>query len=110
MEIKVMGDLILQANNTDTVQSKQDIRSTPAYQDMKKRVKARDQVCQVCGEVDVNGHLEIHHILPLADYPDLACDDGNCVCLCQKHHHEYHNRFDVANAVTFSSFMKEKGG
>ena len=105
-----MGDLILHGTSCDTIQKKQSIRSSPEYQDMKKRVKARDQVCQVCGEVDVNGHLEIHHILPLSDYPDLACDDGNCICLCQKHHQEYHNCYDVGNAVTFADFMKNKGG
>jgi len=105
-----MGDLIIQGNDCDTVQRKQSIRSSPEYQEMKKRVKARDRVCRVCGEVDVNGHLEIHHILPLADYPDLACVDGNCICLCQKHHHEYHNCYDKVDAVSFAEFMKNKGG
>lgn len=108
--INVYGDLLLSGNKEDTVQRKQNIRSSPVYHEMKKRVKARDKVCQVCGEIDLNGHLEVHHILPLSDYPDLACDEGNCICLCQKHHHEYHNSYDVVNAVTFTEFMKEKRG
>lgn len=108
MEINVYGDLYVTGNEKDTVQRKQSIRSSPAYLSMKKRVKSRDKVCQICGEVDVNGHLEIHHILPFREYPELACDDNNCICLCQHHHSKYHDLYDgCENAVTFVEYVKK---
>ena len=72
----------------------------------KKKVKARDTVCQCCGEIDVNGHLEVHHIMKLANYQDLACDLGNGIALCQKCHRKYHDEYEEVNAVTFAEFMK----
>lgn len=87
------------------------IRSSNAVSSAKKRVKARDGCCQCCGEVPINNHLEIHHLLPVSKYKDLAADEGNMIALCQKCHRKYHDKYDDenTNAVTFSKFLKDYG-
>lgn len=55
--------------------------------------------------------LEIHHILPVAKYPQLASDKGNMIALCQSCHRKYHDKYDDAdvNAVTFAKYLKDYG-
>ena len=87
------------------------LRTSNAVTSAKKKVKARDSVCQCCGELPVNGHLEVHHIFLLAKYPSLASDEGNMIALCQKCHRKYHEMYDDrdVNAVTFAKFLKDYG-
>lgn len=57
-----------------------------------------------------NGHLEVHHINPLAQYPKMATDDGNGIALCQKCHRKYHEEYKGnENAYTFALFLKRFG-
>lgn len=41
---------------------------------------ARQPTCQVCG---VSWSLEVHHILPFHQYPDLELCPSNMITLCQ---------------------------
>ena len=108
MEIIVNGDVYINENGGNEQKDRKvaTIRRSPALASAKKKVKARDSVCQCCGEIDVNGHLEIHHILPLSSYPNLATDEGNLVALCQKCHDKLHKEYPEANAVNYGEFMK----
>lgn len=87
------------------------IRGSKAVSTAKKNVKSRDGCCMCCGDVPVNNHLEVHHLLPLSKYKELASDEGNMISLCQKCHKKYHEMYDLenTNAVTFSKFMKDYG-
>ena len=54
----------------------------------KNKVLQRDKFhCIECGSVD---NLEVHHIIPWADYPDGRIDVNNGVTLCNKCHSQQH--------------------
>lgn len=109
MDIAIYGgDVHIHTAETKREVSVHTIRTSNSVTNAKKRVKERDGVCQCCGEVDVDGHLEIHHIFPLSHYKDLASDENNMIALCQSCHARYHNRHDLAdvNPVTFAKFLK----
>ena len=95
----------------DEVKSTHKIRTSSAVNTAKRKVKARDGCCQCCGEIGVNGHLEVHHIMPVSKYPSLASDELNMLALCQKCHRKYHDMYDDGDvgAVTFSKFLKDYG-
>lgn len=47
-------------------------------------------LCEYClrgGVIQYKG-LEVHHIEPLRERPDLLLDDSNLVCLCRAHHED----------------------
>ena len=44
--------------------------------------------CQMCGSVCEN--MELHHILPVSQYPELATELRNSVLLCPECHKEVH--------------------
>lgn len=110
MNITVYGDVYI--TNSDNV--KKNIRNNPKLTAAKKKVKSRDKVCQVCGNIGTNGHLEVHHIMPLSKYPELACDENNMITMCQQHHRKYHELYDKSeSAETFAKFIRDysdKGG
>lgn len=75
-----------------------------------KKIRARDNyTCSVCGKYDKQ-HMEAHHIEPQSINPSRALDELNGVCICQKCHREYNNRYEPKNqnGVTFSRFIFEK--
>lgn len=122
MSITINGNVILNldgllsdntenktVNNSLTSKQVQKLRTSPEMKQTKKRVKARDIHCQCCGERDKQ--LQVHHIMPLSDYPDLNCDEGNLICLCQACHDRYHREYkdDGINAFTFAKFILRYG-
>ena len=56
---------------------------TKEWRDLSKRMLERYPVCQVCGE---NYSTDVHHRFPVADYPDMALDEDNLLCLCKSCH------------------------
>ncbi len=66
-------------------------RYTHAWERKAKQIKERSQyMCAVCkerGVVTCDG-LEVHHIVPLRERPDLLLEDANLICLCEKHHEQ----------------------
>ena len=119
MSITVNGDVIISLdgllsdntenktlNNSLSKKQVQKLRTTTEMKTLKKKIHKRDIHCQCCGETEKQ--LQVHHIMPLSDYPELNCDEGNLICLCQSCHNRYHNEYkeEGINAVTFSHFMK----
>lgn len=112
--ITVQGDLIINVYNDseDSENIKVDksvakLRTSSAMINWKKKIKGSEGICQCCGD-DGGGHLEVHHIFPLAKYKDLATDEGNGISLCQKCHRKYHEMYKGnENAVTFAKFLRD---
>lgn len=109
--IIINGDVIIEMKGEEPPQMDKitkEIRNTikPKW---KKRIKKRDKnFCQCCG-IKTN-HLEIHHIMPLSQYPELKNDEKNAISLCQKCHDRYHKRYKgEAGAVTFSQYLRNYG-
>ena len=114
MELNIYGDVIIHPTYSESEGSKgnerktKTIRGSSSLNTFKKRIRGRDIKCQCCGED--SKHLEVHHILPLSEYKDLACDDGNAVGLCQSCHRKYHQEYKgEVNAVTFGEFLRRFG-
>lgn len=109
LDIAVYGDVHIHTAETKKEVSIHSIRTSSAVTSAKKRVKERDKVCKCCGNIDVDGHLEIHHIFPVAKYKELAADESNMVALCQSCHARYHNRYDLSdvNPITFAEFLRK---
>lgn len=64
-------------------------RSSYVWQKKRKEIKERDHYLCVYslskGRI-VYEDLEVHHIIPLEERPDLAFEDGNLITLCQEVH------------------------
>ena len=86
----------------------QQLRNNPGMKKWKKKIKTLDEgSCQCCGE-RVESDLQVHHIMPLKDYPDLVIDEGNGIALCKKCHDKYHEMYkDSENAANFAKFMRD---
>ena len=86
----------------------QKIRNSPGMKHWKKKIKSLDEgSCQCCGE-RISSELQIHHIMPLREYPDLSIDEGNGIALCKKCHNKYHEMYQGnENAANFAKFMRD---
>jgi len=61
-------------------------RNDPAYQKWVRLVKYRDNnKCRINNK-GCSGYCEVHHILPVRDYPELMYNINNGITLCQAHH------------------------
>ena len=89
--ITINGNSVINVNTVDKIDVKQ-LRNSKELKEIKRLVKIRDGGCVLCGDKD--GQLEIHHILPISEYPSLALDCKNLITLCQKCHRKYHDRYD----------------
>ena len=113
--ITINGDVTINCSSDEDIpvigKDIHKIRTSNAVSTAKKKVKSRDSVCQCCGELPTNGHLEVHHILPISKYTELASDEGNMISMCQKCHRKYHEMYsdDDVNAVTFAKYLKDYG-
>ncbi len=92
--IKIAGLFLTLSNvpvkkrNNRKVGDRDNIDSTYRMKDIRREVKAaQGDRCPICGEVL---ELELHHILPVARFPELWNDRRNCVALCHGCHKEIH--------------------
>ena len=111
MDINVYGNVYIgniEEEEEHSERTIQTIRRSPAVATSKKNVKSRDKVCQCCGEIGTNGHLEVHHIMPLAKYKELASDESNMIALCQSCHHKYHEAYEgCEGADNFAKWLSD---
>lgn len=69
-------------------------RSTNKWTEKSIHIRERDNyLCQAClHDLDGQGiryttdHLEVHHIVPIAEAWDSRLDDDNLITLCREHH------------------------
>jgi len=60
------------------------VHSNPDYDKAMDAVRWRDKYqCKQCGSSE---SPEVHHIIPFALAPELACDPWNMLVLCRRHH------------------------
>ena len=73
-----------------------EFRGRRIWTDKSLRIRERDHFCcQLCirdimrpdvlPRININ-EIEVHHIVPVAEDPDLALEDSNLVSLCRYHH------------------------
>ena len=105
----INGDVILSINNYGGKTNLKTIRSK-ITKTLKRSIKRRDsQTCLCCGRKFEN-HLQVHHIMPLSKYPELACVPENLASLCQQCHDKYHKLYEHnEGAVSFATFLKQYG-
>ena len=75
--------------NSRKVDDRDNIDSTYRMKNLRREVKAaQGNRCPMCGEV--SEQMELHHIWPVARFPELWDDRRNCVALCHDCHKEIH--------------------
>ena len=80
-----------------------DIRKSPEYQRWRQDVKKRDEnICRICG---VERNLHVHHIKPLATYPQFAIDLDNGLTLCGNCHSFLSGKEENTNLQTLIEAM-----
>lgn len=50
--------------------------------------------CQLCKKLFPEPEIQIHHLNPKSERPDLKRDPDNLVVLCNKCHREMHDAYD----------------
>lgn len=109
--IVVEGDIFLTINNygnNKNINLKK-IRSK-VTKPLKQSIKKRDLETCICCKRKFKSHLEVHHIMPVSKYPELACVPENLVSLCQQCHAKYHELYkDDGGAVSFANFLRTYG-
>ena len=84
-----LSNVPVKKRNIRKVGDRYNIDSTYRIKDIRREVKeAQDNRCPMCGEV--SKRMELHHILPVARFPELWDDRRNCVALCHDCHKEIH--------------------
>lgn len=110
IDITINGDVYVNGAEEFTKKTKSvhKIRTSQTVKSAKATVKSRDACCQACGEMDKI--LEVHHILPVSKYPELAADETNMITLCQSCHRKYHDKYGGSEgAESFAKFMRDYG-
>ena len=105
----INGDVIISVNNYGGKTDLKKIRNK-ITKPLKNKIKQRDsKTCLCCGRKFEN-HLEVHHIMPISKYPELACVPENLASLCQQCHAKYHALYKHnEGAVSFATFLKQYG-
>lgn len=93
--IKILGLFLTLSNvpvkksNKRKVGDRDNIDSTYRMKRLKRECKEmQGDRCPMCGEV--SERMELHHILPVARFPELWDNRRNCVALCHNCHKEIH--------------------
>ena len=84
-----LSNVPVKKRNNRKVGECDNIDSTFRMKDIRREVKAaQGDRCPMCGYV--SERMELHHILPVARFPELWDDRRNCVALCHDCHKEIH--------------------
>ncbi|GEM_PF-5105015 len=97
-------DIILRRIRGNPLES--DKRRSGNYHNWRETILKRDNYsCQCCGR---SKSLEVHHLHPYSERPDLRLDVNNGVILCKECHKRYHYLYDIdqVNPMTFSKFLR----
>lgn len=61
------------------------------------RIKEDCFKCVKCNQRFLSNQLDVHHIAPRKDFPELEYDELNCITLCTPCHKMFHKRFGRKN-------------
>ena len=70
-------------NRQHTQSRANDFYRSPEWRKLSRRLLKERPVCEVCG---MNYSADVHHRFPVADYPEMALDEDNLMCLCKSCH------------------------
>ena len=56
----------------------------------KKRLFAKSDTCDICGRKMSIENLQMHHILPYAEFPQYGTNPANLEMVCDECHHTIH--------------------
>lgn len=91
------------------------IKNQSTYHDWRRAVLERDNyTCQITGISASDQELDVHHIMPKAEYQHLALDVNNGVTVCQEAHDRIHvliregKGYDEAVNLTKAEFANKK--
>lgn len=84
---------------------------------MRRKIRARDEVCQACGEDESNRTLDVHHIVPRREFDEVERSNTmlNLVLLCRSCHKRVEHRSipcphpelpPASTAVKIQAFMQ----
>lgn len=107
--ITINGDVIISIQNGEKKLNLKTLRGK-IKKPLKDMIRERDsKKCICCGKT-FKEHLEVHHIMPIRRYPDLANNPENLVSLCQQCHSNYHKLYEgEEGAASFVKFIKKFG-
>lgn len=57
-----------------------------------RRYKAHDGCCELCDKPFDEAQLEIHHVIPVCERPDLVVSKDNILIVCHQCHMFLHDR------------------
>lgn len=60
-----------------------DFYRSPEWRKLSRRLLNERKYCEICGETYAT---DVHHIFPVADFPELALNEDNLKCLCKSCH------------------------
>lgn len=105
----INGDIYITINNSGKRVNIRKIRGK-LTKPLKQKIKQRDsKTCLCCGKRFEN-HLEVHHIMPISKFPELATAPENLASLCQQCHAAYHKLYEnEEGAISFATFLKTYG-
>ena len=84
-----LSNVPVKKRNSRKSGDRDNIDSTYRMKNIRQEVKAaQGNRCPMCG--NVSELMELHHILPVARFPELWDDLRNCVALCHDCHKEIH--------------------
>jgi 5-methylcytosine-specific restriction endonuclease McrA len=58
------------------------MRQNRKWLDLQRKHRRNNPNCAICG---TNQNIEIHHILPFKENPELELDENNLISLCGKY-------------------------
>jgi hypothetical protein len=71
--------------------AKRQTRNGDLYDQWREGVYAKyNRQCDICGSKQ---NLRAHHLDCYKDHPNLRTDVSNGVCMCNKHHRQFHNMY-----------------
>ena len=84
-----LSNVPVKKRNSRKVGDRNNIDSTYRMKNIRHEIRAaQGDRCPMCGEV--SERMELHHVLPVARFPELWDDRRNCVALCHDCHKEIH--------------------
>lgn len=67
-----------------------------AWRELSAHIRAERGACEICGATE---KLQVHHVLPKKQHPDLLLEENDLICLCARHHFLWHHGHDVEGIV-----------